>query len=125
MQLNNQVTLVGRVSNDPTQRELPSGDQIVTLRLVVDRPGRKSQSRRQVDVIDLVGWTKSSQRAAIRLKPNDLVEATGSLRRRFFATAQGRSSRYEVELRKIKRVSQMPPESVLASSPGPAPGRSP
>ncbi|HNA98125.1 MAG TPA: single-stranded DNA-binding protein [Marmoricola sp.] len=110
MQLNNQVTLVGRVSSDPTQRELPSGDQIVTLRLVVDRPGRKSQSRRPVDVIDLVCWTKSSQRAAIRLKPKDLIEATGSLRRRFFATPQGRSSRYEVELTKIRRVSQMPPE---------------
>lgn len=109
MQENNQVSLIGRVSALPVERELPSGDRLVSLRIIVDRPGTDRANRRQVDVIDLSGWRKSTQHAALRLKPNDLVEVEGSLRRRFFATASGRTSRYEVELTRIKRISRPQP----------------
>ena len=39
----NEVHLVGRVSSEPEERELPSGDVVVLFRLVVPRPapGRK------------------------------------------------------------------------------------
>ena len=49
----NDVALRGRVSAEPETRELPSGDTLVTLRLVVDRPPRDDSSRRRVDVIDV------------------------------------------------------------------------
>jgi single-strand DNA-binding protein len=110
MQKNNQVSLVGRVSADPVERELPSGDRVVSLRVVVDRPDNRRSTRKQVDVIDLSSWTKTTQRSALRLKPNDMVEAQGSLRRRFFNTPGGRTSRYEVELARIKRISPQPRE---------------
>ena len=34
----NEVLLLGRLSVAPEPRELPSGDEITTFRLVVDRP---------------------------------------------------------------------------------------
>ncbi len=101
----NTVTLVGRVSDAAEQRELPSGDLLVTFRVVVDRPPTRESTRRAVDVIDVACWTKRTQRTATGLAPDQGVRVEGALRRRFFATGAGRSSRYEVEARSLARVS--------------------
>jgi len=100
----NTVTLVGRVSTTPEQRDLPSGDVLVTLRVVVDRPPERGRTRRAVDVIDVACWTKRTQRSASSLAPDDGVRIEGSLRRRYFGTSAGRASRYEVEAHRLVRV---------------------
>lgn len=102
----NEVTLVGRVSAAPEERDLPSGDHLVTLRVVVDRPPHKGTSRRAVDVIDVACWTRRTQRTGLALVAGDEVRVEGALRRRFFAAAGGRASRYEVEARRLVRLSR-------------------
>ncbi len=102
----NAVVLVGRVSALPEQRDLPSGDRLVTLRVVVDRPPTPGASRRLVDVIDVACWTKRTQRTAGGLRADDGVRVEGALRRRFFAAGGGRSSRYEVEAHRLVRVTR-------------------
>ncbi|MFX0539760.1 single-stranded DNA-binding protein [Ornithinimicrobium sp. Y1847] len=100
----NEVRLVGRVSGEPTARELPSGDQLVQLRVVVDRPPRRGDGgRRQVDTIDVACWSARTRVSAQRLSEGHVVEVEGSLRRRFFATGAGRASRYEVEATRLRR----------------------
>ena len=101
----NSVTIVGRVSAAPEVRDLPSGDRLVTLRVVVDRPPERGTTKRVVDVIDVACWSKRTQRTATSLGPDDPVRVEGALRRRFFATAAGRASRYEVEAGRLVRVS--------------------
>jgi single-strand DNA-binding protein len=101
----NTVTLVGRVSAAPDVRDLPSGDRLVTLRVIVERPPERGSTRRAVDVIDVACWSKRTQRTAGSLGPDDTVRVEGSLRRRFFATGAGRASRYEVEAGRLVRVS--------------------
>ena len=103
----NSVTLVGRVSAVPERRDLPSGDHLVTLRVVVDRPPQRGVTKRAVDVIDVACWTKRTQRTRrVASSPDDGVRVEGALRRRFFATAGGRASRYEVEASRLVRVSR-------------------
>jgi single-strand DNA-binding protein len=104
----NTVTLVGRVSAAPDLRDLPSGDRLVTLRVVVDRPPERGSTKRVVDVIDVACWSKRTQRTAGSLGPEDAVRVEGALRRRFFATGGGRASRYEVEASRLARVT-LPP----------------
>ncbi|NUO90817.1 MAG: single-stranded DNA-binding protein [Dermatophilaceae bacterium] len=109
----NQVVLAGRVAAAAEERELPSGDRIVTLRVVVPRAGpprrRKDAAegarRATVDTIDVVCWTATTRRSALRLQADDLVELEGALRRRFFGGPGGRQSRYEVEASALRRVS--------------------
>ena len=108
MQTCNEVTLVGRVSAAPERRDLPSGDQLVTLRVVVDRPPQKGAAKRAVDVIDVACWSKRTQRTAAGLTADDGVRVEGALRRRFFAAGGGRASRYEVEASRLVRVSRQP-----------------
>src|SRR5436190_22183629 len=105
----NSIVLVGRVSAEPEQRELPSGDRLITFRVVVDRPrdGQRNgeRPRRQVDVIDVACWSKRTQRTASNLAVDATVRVEGSRRRRFFAAGGARTSRYEVEADRIARVS--------------------
>ena len=102
----NEVVLVGRVSADPVERELPSGDAITTFRLVVARPSRArpgGTTGPTVDVIDCVAWRAGVRRTVRGLDPGDLVTLQGSLRRRFWRGPTGATSRYEVEVGSVKR----------------------
>src|SRR5450631_3405608 len=66
----NEVVLGGRVSGQPTVRVLPSGDELVSWRLVVGRENRGlSPSGRQlptVDTIDCVAFKAGVRRVANR-----------------------------------------------------------
>ena len=94
----NEVHLVGRVSGDPEEKELPSGDALVTFRLVTSR--RRGEP---VDTIDVACWSAGARRSAQRLGDGDRAEVRGALRRRFFRTSGGAVSRYEVEARRLRK----------------------
>ncbi len=119
----NLVRLVGRVSAEPEHREMPSGDKLVQLRVVVARPPRPARASRgargptatdgsvragsprtQVDTIDVTCWTAEARRAATRLHPGHVVEVHGALRRRFFKAGAVTQSRYEVEASLVRRL---------------------
>lgn len=99
----NHVELTGRVSGEPAARELPSGDELVTLRLVVARDGGGP-----VDTIDCACWSAAARRAAKRLADGDRARVDGALRRRFFRTPGGPASRYEVEVLRLVRDRRRP-----------------
>jgi single-strand DNA-binding protein len=102
----NEVRLVGRVSAEAHERELPSGDTVASLRLVVPRParGRASPGRGSgVDTIDVSCWTARTRRTARGLAPGDVVAVEGALRRRFFKAGGAAASRYEVEATRVRR----------------------
>lgn len=106
----NEVILWGRLPAAPEERVLPSGDRIVLLRVVIPRrpgPGRTEPSqltRQRVDTIDVVCWSARTRRTALRLTEGEWIEVEGALRRRFFAGAGGRQSRYEVEAAVLRRL---------------------
>ena len=109
----NEVLLCGRLAAAAEERELPSGDRIVTLRVVVARSQAATRRRQPVegpkratvDTIDVVCWTAATRRTALRLRADEVVEVEGALRRRFFGGPSGRQSRYEVEASAVRRAS--------------------
>jgi single-strand DNA-binding protein len=106
VQHSNEVHLVGRLAAEPQSRELPSGDVVVTFRVVVarERATRGSTARAAtVDTINCAAWTKSAQRALRTWEPGDIVEVRGALRRRFWQSPHGPSSRSEVEVSSARR----------------------
>lgn len=105
----NEVHLLGRLSAEPVARELPSGDVVVTFRLVVarGRPPRGSGARSPtVDTIDCAAWSKSAQRSLRTCAAGDLVEVHGALRRRFWRGVGGPASRSEVEAVTLRRAAR-------------------
>ena len=101
----NEVMLRGRVAAPVDERELPSGDTIMTARIIVDRDSAAlSRSSQRVDTIDCVAWLRRVQRSMRGWKAGERVEVTGAIRRRFFRGAHGPVSRVEVEIRTVRRL---------------------
>ncbi|HVX47106.1 MAG TPA: single-stranded DNA-binding protein [Mycobacteriales bacterium] len=104
----NRVQLIGRVSGQPSSLVMPSGDRAVQWRLVVPRPraAKRSDGRAGavVDTIECVAWAGGLQRRVERWQIGDIVECEGALRRRFWRTATGPTSRYEVEVHRAHRM---------------------
>jgi single-strand DNA-binding protein len=103
----NEVTLVGRLSHLPTTKTLPSGDEIVTFRLVMARP-RPLQGRQSTDWVDCVAFGARVRRAAGKWEEDDIIEVHGALRRRFWRGANGiGTSRCEIDV--VRAVKAGPP----------------
>jgi single-strand DNA-binding protein len=96
----NSVHLIGRLSGAPERKELPSGTELVTFRLVVDRmESERTDRRTKVDVIDCVVWRPRVQRQSERWSAGDVIDLDGALRKRFFRTVSASTaSRTEVEV---------------------------
>lgn len=93
----NTVFLRGRLAADPVARVLPSGDELLSFRLTVPRPVEPA-ARARVDSIDCATSVTRARRCLERATPGDLVEVTGALQRRFWRSAAGLGSRYEVQV---------------------------
>lgn len=103
----NDVILRGRLSSEPLLRELPSGDEVLTFRLVVrrDRSSPMTRGSRQVsDWVDCVVWGGRARSTATAWHAGDEVELRGALRRRFYRTGTGSATRLEVEMLSGKRL---------------------
>ena len=95
----NHVELIGRVSAAPEARVLPSGDQIVSFRLIVPRDAAaRRRTRQTVDTIECTAWTSALRRKVARLAPGATIQISGQLRRRFSRGAGGVMSRVTVDL---------------------------
>ncbi|HVW80461.1 MAG TPA: single-stranded DNA-binding protein [Mycobacteriales bacterium] len=98
----NEVRLAGRLSMQADAKTLPSGDDVVSFRLIVDRPA--GSARVGIDAIDCVVFTGRLRQAALRWQPGEVVEVEGALRRRFWRRGLETASRFEVEVTRARRV---------------------
>mgnify|MGYP001554118845 FL=1 len=98
----NEVLVTGRLSSLAVVKELPSGDEVVSWRIIVDRPS--GASRAGIDAIDCVAFTARVRQAAMKWQPGEVIETQGALRRRFWRQGLGTASRFEVEASRARRV---------------------
>lgn len=109
----NEVHLRGRVSGLPETRDLPSGDTVVVVRLVVPRLASSRSASRDgrgkapgVDTLDCAVWRGDLRRRVASWSDGDRVEVVGALHRRFWRSGAGVASRYEVEALSVRRLSR-------------------
>jgi single-strand DNA-binding protein len=100
----NQVRLTGTVAAVPQARVLPSGDEVVTVRLVVRRLPSTRERAPTVDTVDCAAWRAGVRRTVASWAPGDKVAVEGALRRRFWRSPSGPASRYEVEVERGRRL---------------------
>jgi single-strand DNA-binding protein len=101
--------LLGRLADVALERVLPSGDTLVTFRLVVPRPPEKRQAltgRRAptIDTVDCVAWGARERKRLLAQSGGCELEVWGALRRRFYRGPGGLGSRYEVSVEKVVAV---------------------
>ncbi|WP_116951122.1 single-stranded DNA-binding protein [Jiangella endophytica] len=108
----NEVRLIGRLSVEPEAVMLPSGDEIVTTRLVVQRPRPPAgvPAPRRVDTVTCTAWGPAQRRSLRVLDQGDTVEITGALRRRFWRSGAGPGqSTFEIEIETASLLIREPP----------------
>jgi single-strand DNA-binding protein len=96
----NVVSLSGRLSAPVQSRTLPSGDELVSFRVIVRR------LEGGVDTLDCVAFRADVRRRAQSWGSGDRLEIDGVLRRRFWRGSAGPVSRTEVEVRTARRVAK-------------------
>jgi single-strand DNA-binding protein len=105
----NEVALVGRLSAAAEERVLPSGDVLLTWRVVVDRPPpRKPRPdggrQASIDALDCFAFAPVVRRTVSSFAAGDVVRVQGALRRRFWQGPAGTQSRTEVEVARAQRL---------------------
>lgn len=100
-----EVRLRGRLSGATTVG-LPSGDEAVAFRIVVDRPARLRgiSGRVRVDALECVAWSAGARRRLLAWSDGDVIEVEGWLQRRFWKAGAAPASRTEVVAREVRRV---------------------
>lgn len=102
----NEVRLRGRLTAEPVERRLPSGDVIVTFRVSVAREGRSpltARSRQSTDWVDCVTGAARLRRTVAGWAAGDQVHVEGALRRRFYRAQGVAGTRLEVEVVRARR----------------------
>ena len=100
----NSVTLVGRLSATVSERELPSGDNVTSFSVIVDRPPRDRRGKTTVDLIPCQTFSVSIGARVFRLEPGDWIQVTGALRRRFWRSSESAQSALEVQATSVRKV---------------------
>jgi len=95
----NEVILLGRASTPAVEKELPSGDKVVEVRIVIGRDNRDGY-----DTFDLAFWSAALRKRALTLADDEWIEVRGTLRRRFWRAGNTIASRWQVEGRELRRV---------------------
>lgn len=102
----NVAVLAGELSMPPETGQLDGGSTFVRCLVTV----RSDVPRRRLDVVPVVLWDPPSDHKVLSAKAADKVWISGSLQRRFFKNADGRSSRIEVVASHVELVGEQPPK---------------
>lgn len=94
----NECRLQGRLSAAAEERTFPSGDTVVLFRLVVPR-----SDEGRVDTIDCRVDAARLRKRVLALAPGAELEVVGALHRRFWRSATGPASRYEVLATSVRK----------------------
>lgn len=106
---NNTVHLTGRISAEPESRILPSGDEVLTFRVVVRRgASARRRSKQVVDTIECSAWSASLRRKIARWPAGTEVTVQGELRRQFRRGGAGVVSFVTVDVDSCARVRPAP-----------------
>src|SRR3712207_5005677 len=103
----NDVAPRGRLAAPAEVRTLPSGDTLVSFRLVVRRPGPQTRGR-STDTLPCITYDRALQKRVAAWQAGDVVEVEGALQRRFWRTATGTTSMTEVNCRRGRKLPRAP-----------------
>jgi single-stranded DNA-binding protein len=95
----NLVVLAGTVATQPEVRTFTSGTTLIRYLLTV----RTTEPRRRVDVVPVTLWEpRQEDLARVETASGHAAWVAGSIQRRFWSSADGRSSRVEVIAHEVR-----------------------
>lgn len=87
----NNVSLMGRLTDNPELRTTPNGIQVTTFTLAVNRAFVKQGGERQADFIDCVAWRSTAEFICKYFKKGQMMALKGSIQTRTYTDKEGRN----------------------------------
>lgn len=94
----NLVVLAGKLAVEPEHRSFESGAHLLRLLVTV----RSDEPRRRVDVVPVTVWDPTRELTDGSLHAGRRIWVTGTVRRRFWESAEGRRSRLEIVAHQVQ-----------------------
>lgn len=85
----NNVSLVGRLTDNAELRYTPNNQAVATFRLAVNRPFKNQNGEREADFINCVIWRQQAENLANWAKKGALIGITGRIQTRNYENQQG------------------------------------
>ena len=85
----NNVTLVGRMTDNAELRYTPNNQAVATFRLAVNRQFKNQNGEREADFINCVIWRQQAENLANWAKKGALIGITGRIQTRNYENQQG------------------------------------
>lgn len=85
----NNVSLVGRLTDNAELRYTPSNQAVATFRLAVNRPFKSQNGEREADFINCVIWRQQAENLANWAKKGALIGIVGRIQTRNYENQQG------------------------------------
>ncbi|NBK47389.1 single-stranded DNA-binding protein [Staphylococcus delphini] len=86
----NRTVLVGRLTKDPDFRTTPSGVEVATFTLAVNRNYKNKDGEQQADFINCVVFKKQAENVSRYLSKGSLAGVDGRLQSRSYENQEGR-----------------------------------
>lgn len=93
----NNVTLVGRMTDNAELRYTPNNQAVATFRLAVNRNFKSQNGEREADFINCVIWRQQAENLANWAKKGALIGIIGRIQTRNYENQQGQRV-YETEV---------------------------
>jgi single-strand DNA-binding protein len=93
----NQVTLLGNLTRDPELRQTPTGQEVVSFSLALNRSYKQDDEWKEaVDYIDCVAWANLATQISQSLSKGSRALVTGRLQNRTWESDGQKRSKTEV-----------------------------
>jgi len=93
----NKVVLIGRLTKDPENRVISTGNEVCTFTLAVDRTFKSRDGERATDFIPIVAWGKTAELAGKYLSKGRQTAVSGRIQTRSYEAKDG-TMRYVTEV---------------------------
>ena len=85
----NKVFLQGRLGADPEMKVTPSGTEVTTVNIAVDRDRKDANGERQTDWVTIIAWRQTAKFLADYFKKGRIVIVEGRLQVRKYTDRDG------------------------------------
>ena len=85
----NNVTLMGRLTQDPELKSTPNGTSVLSFTIAVERDYAKPNEEREADFISCTAWGKTAEFISRYFLKGRMIAVVGSLRTRTFDDRYG------------------------------------
>lgn len=109
----NKVILIGNLTKDPESRFIPSGQQVASFSIAVNKKYKTAagEQKEEVSFFDCEAWGKTAELVTSYLKKGRAVHLEGSLKQERWETPEGQKrNKVKIVVQSVQFLGQKPEE---------------